>query len=96
MPDIDRIASRLNCDMGEHALWKVDPHPHAVDTFSIEWTDFFYAFPPFSMVGKVLHKIELDAVEGILVVSYWTTQPWFSRLVRLLRPPLFLSAEKAC
>lgn len=47
---------------------------------------FFYAFPPFILITKVLNKIKADEAEGIVVIPHWPAQPWF---------PLFLSMQKS-
>ena len=56
-----------------------------VNAFSISWQDRpFYAFPPFAVIGKVLHNIVLDVATGIIAVLNWSTQPWYSLLMKLL------------
>jgi len=53
---------------------------------------FFYAFPPFSLIGKCLEKIQANKAEGILVVPCWTYQSWYPKLLRLLvAPPLMIT-----
>ena len=43
-----------------------DPDAFAVDAFSIDWNGLkFYAFPPFSCVGKMLRKIYADKHTGL-------------------------------
>ena len=71
--------------------WKPDPDAVAVDSLSIQWDyNLLYAFPPFSLIGLVLRRIELENREAIVVVPYWTTQPWFSKLMKMLIDcPLF-------
>ena len=44
----------------------------------------FYAFPPFSLIGKCLEKIQANKADGILVVPFWTCQSWYPKLLRLL------------
>jgi hypothetical protein len=43
-----------------------------------------YAFPPFGILGKVLKKFKDDGAEGIVIVPYWVTRPWFTQWGRLL------------
>ena len=51
----------------------------------------FYAFPPISLIPRVLQKIENENAEGILIVPAFTTQAWFPRLLGLLiKPPVKL------
>ena len=63
---IDLFASVLNAQLARYVSW--NPHPHAtfVDAFSIPWTgEYFYAFPPFSLIHKCLRKIEAELAEGV-------------------------------
>ena len=84
-PCIDLFASRLNHQVAAYVAWKPDPDAVAVDSLSIQWDyNLLYAFPPFSLIGLVLRRIELENREVIVVVPYWTTQPWFSKLMKML------------
>ena len=90
-PEVDLFASRLNHKLDRFVSWKPDPQAIAVDAFSLDWAnDMFYAFPPFSCVGRVVEKILEDNAEGILVVPHWPTRPWWGRLIALnLRKLIF-------
>ena len=44
----------------------------------------FYAFPPFSILPKVLQKILSDKATGLLVIPKWPTQAWWPRVMRML------------
>ena len=86
-PSTDLFASRLNFQVNNYIAWKPDPYAMAVDAFTVNWGELgvCYAFPPFSIISKILRKIECDKVEEmILIVPFWTTQPWFSKLGKLL------------
>ena len=84
-PKIDLFASRCNAKCPIYITWKTDPEAFTVDAFTISWRNrLFYAFPPFSLVTKMLHKIVNDKAEGIVVVPYWPSQPWFPLFQRLL------------
>ena len=90
-PSIDLFASRLNHQVETYCAWQPDPGAIAIDAFTIDWSSFktIYAFPPFSIVGKVLQKITFDKASGIVVIPDWPTQPWFARLHQMLmEPPL--------
>lgn len=95
-PDIDLFASRLNAQLNRYISWKPDPGSESVDAFLVDWQPyFFYAFPPFSLVGKCLCKIEHDQAEGILIAPKWPTQPWFPKLLSLLvAEPIILPRTK--
>jgi hypothetical protein len=94
-PQIDLFASRLNCQIDRYFSWKPDPHALAIDAMSETWDEFFYAFPPFNMIGRVLRKIELEGSHGVVVVPKWTTQTWWPRFTRMCtKPPLVLCRKK--
>ena len=95
-PDIDLFASRLNYQIQPYISWNPDPGAFAIDAFTFDWTNRrFYAFPPFSLLGRVLQKIEQDQATGILIVPDWNTQPWYPILRKmLLQEPLLLPYQK--
>lgn len=96
LPDIDLFASRINSKCSLFVSWHPDPSAFAVDAFTLNWGELrFYAFPPFSLVLKVVQKVIRDKAEGIVVVPYWPTQPWYPVFTSLLKlPPLYLEANK--
>ena len=62
---------------------KKDPDSEDVDTFTLRWKrEHFYAFPPFSIILKVLRKIKMDKSEGLLIIPDWPSQPWYTRGLR--------------
>ena len=75
IPQVDLFASRLNHQVGTFVSWKPKPQAWAVDAFSLNWKDIVYAFPPFSVLGRVLSKIKMEQASGILVLPLWPTQP---------------------
>lgn len=84
-PEYDLFASIQNHKCERYASWKLDPCSETVDAFTINWKYLnFYAFPPFCLVAKVLHKIIMDKAEGILVVPIWPSQPWYPLYRKLL------------
>ena len=84
-PEIDLFASRLSAQLPVIVSYHPDPEAMHVNAFSISWQDRpFYAFPPFAVIGKVLHNIVLDVATGIIVVLNWSTQLWYSLLMKLL------------
>lgn len=95
-PTVDLFASRLNAQMECYISFRPDPSAHAIDAFSVSWkNDIFYAFPPFSILPRVLQKVKRDQAAGILVVPDWPTQPWYPVMRRLLvLPPVRLTCRK--
>ena len=84
-PDIDLFASRLNFQIKPYVSWRADPEALAVDAFTLSWTNkFLYCFPPFSLIGKVIQKLEQDGAQAILITPVWTTQTWFPKLKNLM------------
>ena len=83
-PEIDLFANRLNAQLPVYGSWKPDPGALLTDAMTVDWSQwFFYAFPPFGMVGRVLQKVEHDGACGIVVVPYWPTQHWFSKFTQM-------------
>ena len=83
--DIDLFASRLNNQLAKYVSYRPDPGSMAVDAFQLSWTNLhFYAFPPFSVIVKVLQKISLDKATGVIIVPYWPSQAFFPTLLHML------------
>ena len=72
--------------------------------WSVQLGHILYAFSPFFLTPRVLHKKVQDQVKTlILVVPISQTQPWYPRLLQLLivdpiiithMPNLLLNAQK--
>ena len=81
-PEIDLFASRINSQVKLFVSFHPDTEAMHVNAFSLNWHKLkFYAFPPFSLMGKVLQKVVLDRASGIVVAPYWKNQPWFNLLM---------------
>lgn len=95
-PTIDLFASRINCKCKIYISWGPDPDSDHVDAFTISWkNEFFYAFPPFPLINKIIDKIIREKTEGILSVPKWPSQPWLLLFSKLLVKELFyLSPQK--
>ena len=84
-PDMDLFASRLNYQMKPFCSWKPDPEAAVIDSFTLPWTEFLgYAFPPFSIVSRVIQKIRMEQADIILVVPNWTTAAWYNVFRQLM------------
>lgn len=84
-PTIDLFATRTNSKCKEYVSWKKDPGSVAVDAFTIKWkTHFFYAFPPFLVILRVLEKIRFEKSVGIVIVPHWPAQAWFPIYISML------------
>ena len=84
-PDIDLFASRLNSQLDRFISWHPDPDAEAVNAFSIEWSsEFYYLFPPFSLIARCVQKINRDQSECLMILPLWPTQIWYSVILELL------------
>ena len=97
----DLFASRLNFKVVPYVSYGPDPYCCHVDCFTMTWKSpyVFYAYPPFSVIPKVLQKIQQDMCQVLVVFPFWPTQLWFPTLMNLLvsdivvvprDPPIFL------
>ena len=88
---VDLFASRLNCKLAAYVSRRAEPHVLAVDAFSIIWNDhLFYIFPPFSLMAKILQKMEQDSTEAVVIAPVWPTQAWWASLLHMISGPCFL------
>ena len=86
MPEVDLFACCSNKKCTRDFSWKGDPGSEAIDAFTVSWEKmYFYAFPPFSIILKMLRKIKRYKAQGIVVVPSWPAQPWYPLFCRMLR-----------
>ena len=82
---VDMFASRLNYQLEKYVSFLPDPNAIAVDAFTMTWkSNIVYLFPPFSVIGQVLNKIEMEKAEAVLIAPIWPTQVWFGKLLHLI------------
>lgn len=91
--DVDLFATNINAKCKKFISWYPDPEAMGVDAFTYNWEKFyFYAFPPFVLIPKILQKIILDEAEGVLIVPKWPTQSWYPLFQQLLiAKPIYFS-----
>ena len=96
MPTIDMFASRLNKQLERYVSWKPDPFAEEINSFSIPWShELIYAFPPFSLMGRLIQKVQQDKAEVLLVAPVWVTQNWYTALLHMLvRTPLIFKVTQ--
>ena len=85
-PCIDLFAERLNTKCPTYCSWELDPHATHIDAFTVDWTEYqnLYAFPPFSMIGRVLHHFrQCQKTRLLLVVPWWKTQIWWTPVLNM-------------
>lgn len=82
-PKVDHFATYRSRQCKKYVSWFPDIDCIAVDAFTIRWDNDFYAFPPFSMIGRVLKKIFNEKARGIVVVPNWPTQSLYPLFMKL-------------
>ena len=71
--------------MSEYFPRRPDPEEKFIDAFTVNWHPYLcYLFPLFSLVPRVLQKIQVDQVEALIVAPYWPTQPLLSEILKLV------------
>ena len=86
---IDLFVSRLNTKCKRFCSRFQDPESEVVDAFTISWKkEDLYAFPPFALILPTLRKIINDRATGTMVVSKWSTQPWYPLFTSLIKEPV--------
>lgn len=84
LPQIDLFASRRNHQV--QAFFSLDfrDQPLAVDALAQPWSHhLLYAFPPFSLIPKVLRKVQQDRARVLLIAPFWPKRAWFPILLQL-------------
>ena len=95
--DIDLFASRDNHKLDRYVSYLPDSKAVAVNAFSLTWTNNSFLFPPFSLLGLVLQKIQQDRATVVLVAPVFHTQPWFPTLLRMIcHQPFLLPKPESC
>ena len=83
--EVDLFASRLTAQCPAYFSWRPDPYAVATDAFLQDWSQIKgYANPPWSLIGRVLSKVQMERAEIVLVAPVWKTQPWYPLLLQML------------
>ena len=85
-PDVDLMASRLNCKVPVYLARARDPKACGVDALVAPWQHFrlLYVFPPIPLLPKLLRRIALEGIPAILIAPDWPRRSWFADVVRML------------
>ena len=92
-PTVDLFAFRLCHQLSQYTAWKPYPNSFETDIIQQDWNKMFaLAFPPFSLIGRVMNVVLLKSLETIILVTpTWQTQHWYSLLLRMsIKSPLLL------
>ena len=84
-PRVDLFATRYNHKLPKFVSPVPDPQAWRVDALSLNWENMdAYAFPPVSLLGKVVSKILDQGVHRlVLIAPGWPNMPWFWDLVSM-------------
>ena len=84
-PNLDLFATAENRKLPVFCSRTHHPQAWATDALALSWDGFdAYAFPPFSVVHKVLLKMQSSRTRVLLVAPNWPRQPWFPLLLHML------------
>ena len=84
-PSIDLFATRINSQLQAYVSWNPDPNAIHTDAFTMSWDkDIYYGFPPFSVIGRCLQKIQEDRGTVVMILPIWPTRVWFPRALQML------------
>ena len=84
-PNVDLFASRLNRQFQAYVSYTPEPDAFAVDAFTLDWSVYKnYAFPPFSLIPKILRKLLEDQAQAICILPHWPTQAWYSKAMTMM------------
>ena len=85
---VDLFASVLHARLPRYCSRVHDPAAWRIDAFSFQWKGFRgYAFPPISLIPRILRKIREDQARVVLIAPWWPRRNWFPELVGLLTGP---------
>ena len=83
-PNLDVLDSRINKQLPKFVSTHPEPEVWATDTFSLIWKQmYFYMFPPFSLVGKLLSKALRGKTKAIIIKPNWSSRHWYPRISSL-------------
>ena len=77
---MDLYASRMNYKVKPYMSWSLDPYCCHVDAFTVPWSAEFvyYAYCPFILMHRLVHKISTEGATVLTVFPLWLTQIWFN------------------
>ena len=94
-PDVDAFASYLNNKLPRYFSFTADLFFKLVDAFTVCLTHTkLYCYPPCSVSGKCLQKIQQDKATVLFVVPFWPSQLWLPVLAQMfISTPLLLLSD---
>jgi hypothetical protein len=85
-PTIDWFASDDTAQLGRFCAWETSVNAVCFDAFAHPWShETGYFFPPFSLLPRVVAKIQQDQAHGLLVVPHWEGAAWWRPVMELAK-----------
>ena len=82
---VDLFASVLNAQLRRYCTKALDPAAWRIDAFSFRWEGFRgYAFPPISLIPRILQKVRQDRATILLIAPWWPKRTWFLEMTTLI------------
>jgi hypothetical protein len=90
-PLVDWFASHDNHQLPRYFSWQADPSAEGVDAFSFCWgNEPGFIFPPFTLIPRILRKVNEDRASVILLHPDWPGALWAPDLHRMIVHQEFL------
>jgi hypothetical protein len=84
-PHVDLFATRFNHKLPTYVSPIPDKMALTTDAMTMDWTGLWvYAFPPTTLMNKVMDKFNRENCEMILIAPWWPNQPWFTTVLSSL------------
>ena len=96
-PAIYVFALRHKYQIELFVSWHVDHDAYATDWMCLSWKGkYVYIFPPFSMLSKVVERLQKDQTRALVIAPLWRTQDWFPKMSQMLiSQPVLLQKEES-
>ena len=80
-PSIDLFANAKHHQCARHCGPSLSPNAVAANAFSLNWKAEWrpYANPPWSLIGRMLHKVTNERVTIMSVIPDWPHAPWYAQ-----------------
>jgi hypothetical protein len=93
---MDAFSTAQNTQLPRFGSWEPQPLATWIDSMTQSWKgENLYVNPPFSLMGRILQKIEAEGTTVTIIAPYWPAQPWFPKLMALsIAPPLLLPHQQ--
>ena len=83
-PHVDLFATQHTARLPVYISPVRDPNAFARNAFALSWHRMSaYAYPPTSLIPRVLAKYKIDLPRLILITPGWPTKAWYPELLRL-------------